>query len=34
LKCVENTSDELLVAYSIPKITHYQRPSEAEKRRG
>jgi hypothetical protein len=34
LKCVENTSDELLGAYSkSPKIMHYLWPSGAEKRK-
>jgi uncharacterized protein (DUF1919 family) len=34
LKCVENTSDELLGAYSKSEKTHYLRPSGAKKRRG
>jgi hypothetical protein len=33
LKCVENTSNELLGAYSSMKIMHYLRPSGAEKRK-
>jgi hypothetical protein len=31
LKCVENTSDELLGPTPSLKITHYLRPSGAEK---
>jgi hypothetical protein len=34
LKSIETVSDELLGYTQRPKILHYQRPSEAERRRG